>query len=304
MKKTTAKQVLTKIKEYLLVAFAGSLNAISIAVLVNPAKLVAGGVSGLSSALAYVFELFIDGVPFETMVSILYFAMNLPLLIAALILLRGDFTYKTVWSTVICTLVLRLVPSNIQFNDSKLICVIFGGILIGISMYLAAINNGSNAGTEIIARLVHKYRPEIDLSKVILIANFAITGLGSIVLMVLEGEQIWVVLYSLMYVLTGSKVMGMLMRGLDHPQKFLIVSANPDELAQAITDQFKRGLSCLEVVDRKIDGKSRKMIAVIVQYRQAARLKQLIKQYDPAAFTIVKDVYDVFSRPLFNRSYK
>jgi len=304
VKKPTAKQVLEKIKEYIFVTVAGVLNGISLAIFVNPAKLIAGGISGLSSALTYVFHLFITGVSFETLMSILYFAKNVPLLILSLVFLRGDFTYKTIWATLCCTLTLRVFPSVFQFDESRLICVLFGGIIIGLSMYLAAIYNGSNAGTEIIARLVAKYRPEIDLSKVILIANFCITIVGSVILMIIEGEQVWVALYSLMYVLTGSSVMGMLMRGLDHPQKYLIITSNYEELAQAICDNFKRGLTCLEVVNRRIDGKERKMISVIVQYRQSARLKQLIKKCDPTAFTIVKDVYDVFSRPQFNRNYK
>lgn len=305
MKKPTAKQVLTKIKEYFFVTLAGVINAVSLAIFINPAKLVAGGISGLSSSLSYIFVRLIPNVPFETMVSILYFGLNVPLLILSLIFLRGDFTYKTIWATLVSTVLLRVIPTELQFDDhSKMTAILIGGVLIGLSMYIAAINNGSNAGTEIIARLVAKFKPEIDMSKILMLSNLAITGAGSVILMTLQNEKIWVVIYSLMYVMMGSKILGMLMRGLDHPQKFLIITSNPDELSQAITDTFKRGFSSMDIINRNIDGKERKIISVIVQYRQAAKLKQIIKKYDPAAFTIVKDVYDVFSRPLFNRNYK
>ena len=84
------------------------------------------------------------------------------------------------------------------------------------------------------------------------------------------------------------------------PQKFMIVTREYDKISQEILTRFKRGLTLLEVDDDP----DKKVIMVIVQFRQAVQLKQIIKKYDPSAFTFVKDVYDIFSRPSFNRSYK
>ena len=183
MKKLTAKDVLTFIKQYLWVTVAGMLNGISMYTFVNPSHLIAGGFSGLASALTYVLDPLIAGMEYESLMSIVYFALNIPLLICSLIFLRGDFTFKTIWATVVCTLTLGVLAyfPNLQFTDSRLIAIIFGGILIGVSMYIASQNNGSNGGTEVIAKIVAKYRPEIDLSRVILTANFVILMGGSII---------------------------------------------------------------------------------------------------------------------------
>lgn len=307
MKKLTAKSVLTRAKEYLFVTVAGVLNALSLYSFVNPSRLIAGGFSGLSSALTYVFYRLIPSVPFDDLMSIVYFILNVPLLICAIIFLRGDFTFKTIWATLSCTGALAILPKffpKFQEPHAKLIAIAFGGILIGLAMYVAAEYNGSNGGTEVIAKIVYKFHPEIDLSKVVLVANLAITFAGSVIVMAIEGEKVSVVIYSLLYIFTGTQVFGMLRRGFNHPQKFLIVTTEHERLAEEITKRFKRGCSTFDAQKTSPDQPQRKVVMVVVQFRQSPQLKKLIRDVDPNAFTIVKEVYDVFSRPTFNRSYK
>lgn len=308
MKKLTVKQVGHFFYEYAIVSVAGMLNAISLFCFVDPSNLIAGGVSGLSSALSYIVCELVQGADFNVVKWIIYFVLNAPLLICSLIFLRGDFTFKTIWATVVCTaagfLLSAYLPVSFQFVESKIIAVIFGGIIIGYSMYLASEFNGSNGGTEIIAKIVAKKKPGTDMSSVIFIANFAIMIAGCVVVMIIKHQRLGVAVYSLVYILLGSNVMGMLKRGFNHPQKFLIVTTEYEKLSEEITLYFKRGLSYIQVENTREGSLERKILVVIVQYRQARFLKRLIKQHDPKAFTIVKDVYDVFSRPLFNRSYK
>lgn len=307
MKKLTANKFFTFVKEYLMVTVAGILNSVTLYSFVNPSKLIAGGFSGLSSTLTYVFYKLIPGVGFDDLMSIMYFVLNVPLLICSLIFLRGDFTFKTIWATLVSTGALAVLPKlfpTFKFDEAPLIAIAFGGILIGLAMYIASEVNGSNGGTEIIAKIVSKYHPEIDLSKVVLFANLAIAIIGSVVVMIVEGERVSIVIYSFMYIFTGSTVFGMFKRGFNHPQKFLIITTEYEQLIEDVTTHFKRGCSFVDIKSTMPDQPERKMIVVIVQYRQAPRLKQLIRMRDPNAFTVIKDVYDVFSRPTFNRSYK
>lgn len=306
MKKLTAKSFLTKLKEYFWLTVAGVLNAVTLYVFLNPAKLIAGGFSGLSSALTYVLRLFVKNVSYDNLMSVVYFVINIPLLICSVIFLRGDFAVKTIYATLICNGALALFPiiHMPQYSGANVIGVIFAAVLIGFAMHIASEYNGSNGGTEVIARIVSKYHPEIDLSKVIMIANFIIAVAGSVVVIVTEGENGAVVLYSLTYVVLGSTFMGMFKRGFNHPQKFMIVTSQYDQLIQDITGYFKRGCSCIDIQGNYPQEPDHKIVAVVVQYRQRVHLKQLIKARDPNAFVFVKDVYDVFSRPTFNRSYK
>ncbi len=289
--------------EYIIITFASMINGVALFCFVNPAKLVAGGFSGISSVLTYVSCAIFPELNFETMMSVWYFVLNLPFLIVSLIKLRGDFTFKTIWATIVCSVTLAILPSKLVFNASRLICAIFGGTLMGLSMYVCSLYNGSNGGTEIVAKLVAVKHPERDLSNIITIANFATCFVGCVVLMVMNGESIWIVLYSLLFVIWGGEIMGIFSRGVDNSQKFLIVTSEYEQMSQEILSTFKRGLTQFNV-ETCPDEPKKKMIMVIVQYRQAHKLKQIIKKHDPQAFTFVKYVYDVFSRPGFNRSYK
>ena len=309
MKKLTAKNFLIKLKEYVWMTVAGILNAITLYTFLNPSRLIAGGFSGLSSAITYILELFIKTFSYDQMMSAVYFVINIPLLICSIVFLRGDFTVKTIYATVVCTGALAILPyfPDFQFTESPIIAVIFAAVLIGFSMYIASEYNGSNGGTEIIARIVAKFHPEIDLSKVIMTANFLIAVLGSVIVIVIQhenGANGTIVMYSLTYVVLGSTFMGMFKRGFNHPQKFMIVTTEYEQLAADITNYFKRGCSCLDVSPNSPDAPGRKIVMVVVEHRQRIHLKQLIAARDPHAFVFVKDVYDVFSRPTFNRSYK
>ena len=285
---------------------AGVINAVTLYTFLNPSKLIAGGFSGLSSALTYILRLFVRNVGYDQLMSVVYLVLNIPLLVCSMIFLRGDFTVKTVYATLVCTGALAVFPyvHFPQFVESRIIAIIFGAVLIGFAMYIASEFNGSNGGTEIIARIVYKYHPEIDLSKVILISNFLIAVLGSVIVIIIEGENGTVIVYSLVYVVLGSTFMGMFKRGFNHPQKFMIVTTQYEQISNDITAYFKRGCSCVDVNGSYPDSAPRKIVVVVVQYRQRVHLKQLIMSRDPHAFVFVKDVYDVFSRPTFNRSYK
>ena len=306
MKKITGKGFLRFLLDYVWMTVAAVLNAISLYTFLNPSRLIAGGFSGLSSALSYIVEHFVQAVTYDQIMSIMYFVLNIPLLICSLIFLRGDFTFKTIYTTAVCSGTLALLPklANLQFTESRLIAVIFGGVIIGLSMYIASEHNGSNGGTEIIARIVNKYRPEIDLSKVLLMSNVFIMLIGTVIVIIFKGETGAVVVYSLLYIVLGSTIFGMFKRGFNHPQKFMIVTSEYEQIAQDITTYFKRGCTCMDVENRYPDTPEKKIVMVVIQYRQREHLKKLVKQRDPNAFTFVKDVHDVFSRPTFNRSYK
>ncbi len=291
------KKVLKKLYEYLIIAIAGILNALSVHIFANPNSFVPGGFTGIATTIYY----FLPDVPYY----LIYGIINLPLLIAAIILLRGDFTLKTIFCTAVCTLVLKLLPDTLVFTSSPVIAMILAGLLIGSSMHIAALNNGSNGGTEIIARIVAKYRPEINLSTIVLICNLALVTIGCAMIIFIKHESFFIALYSYVFVYIGGASMGMFSRGIDHPKKYMIVTSNPEPMKQEILDTFKRGVTVMDVYDDSSNmSENKKILLVLVQYRQTYLLKQIIKKHDDSAFTFVKSVYDVFSRPTFNRGYK
>ena len=86
------------ITEYFAVFVASILIAISMYTFVTPTKLFAGGITGVASAVAFVVCSFVDTVTVEQLVPVFYISLNVPIMILALVFLRGDFTAKTIFS--------------------------------------------------------------------------------------------------------------------------------------------------------------------------------------------------------------
>lgn len=285
------KKVLKKTYEYLIITLAAFLNAVSLHLFTTPVQLIPGGVSGLSSVLHYITN-------FD--MSILYFVLNVPLLVCAIIFVKSDFTIKTIYSTAICSVFLEFLPENLVFVDAHgtILNAIGGGVLVGIAMYLASDVNGSNGGTEIIGRIVHKYRPEVDISSVIIICNMAILAMGALVV-----KDLLNVIYSLVLAFSASGMMESLNRGFDRPLRFTIITTQGDQLAEQITKAFMRGVTKVDVYDANGQKTDRTMLIVVVQYRQSARLKRILRNAGNN-FSYVKEVEAVFSRPQFNKPYE
>ncbi len=293
-------KVLSKISDVFSASLAGIFNAVALAVFAKPNNFIAGGFSGLSLILDTLLSpLMQSAFGIGDTAWLFYAVLNLPLLIFAIILLRGDYTLKTICCVIVSTVVLNVIEGKVVFNDSPIIGAIFGGIIMGIAMYVASVHNGSNGGTEVIAKIVNKKHPELDLSSVILVCDMSIMFTGCVLYIAMGVAQVWVLLYSVIYIFIGSKTLSILSKGFDRPQKFLIITEKCDELSQLIAEKFRRGFSVINVDNNA----KKKIIVVVVQYRQVQALKRIITRCDNDAFSYVKEVDDVFSRPLFNRSY-
>ena len=112
-----------------------------------------------------------------------------------------------------------------------------------------------------------------------------------------------VIVYSAITIVVGGKTMDIVVQGVDHPQKYMIVTDKYQEITQVLLDKFNRGVTILEMYNEDGTLKDKKMVLVVVQYRQSATVRRLIKKVDTQCFAFVKDVQDVWTRPTFNRSY-
>ncbi len=285
-----SKSLKRTIYEYFECVVAAFIYAVAMRVFINPAEIVPGGVTGIASVISYVTDV---------NVGLMFFILNLPLLIVAVILLKGDFTAKTVVNSVSNAIFLQVLPESIAYTDSMLLSTVMGGALVGISMHLAYKANGSNGGTEIIARLIHKYKPEKDVSGLILILNTVIVFGGSIFLM-FNGGVVLTVVYSLIYTYLSGWFMGFLGRGHGDIVRFFIITSKPDVIREKVASTFSHGFTCLDVYGR--GGVKRSGIVVIIKRRKESAMRKIIAQSDKEAFVIVKQVYDVIVGGKFSQS--
>jgi len=159
-------------------------------------------------------------------------------------------------------------------------------LLIGIGLGIIFRSGGTTGGSDIVARIGHKYLP-YSIGQII----FAIDTIV-LTLIVLIFQDIRLVLYTLMMVGIASKMIDMVADGGYGSKGVMIVSEKSEELAQAIDQKIERGITFI-----KAQGFYSKtninMIYSVIYKSQLQEMKELIHQIDPQAFITITDAHEV-----------
>lgn len=270
-------------------------GALAMHVFIIPNNVVPGGFTGIAAILQYAFN-------FPVQYGILVF--NIPFLILAVIFLSKEFAIKTVFATILTSGFLSLfeiIIPNVVFESDILLAVFFGGILAGMSLVFAYNAKGSNGGTEIVARLIQRKNPEVDIGNVLFFFNLFVMTAGGFFTQK-EGYDLWIVVYSLIYSYIGSFVFNKYSRWVDPVVKFTIITSKADEMADIITNTLKRGANNIEMV-REGQKEEMTMLSIVVQVRQIYIVKKIINKIEPKCFYYITAVENVVFRPDFAKRY-
>lgn len=141
-------QQLKVVSPYVLALFGGFLYAFGVNSLLVANGLSEGGFAGLSTLLHYLFG---------TSVGVMYFVINIPLLIVAARILGRSFLWKTLTGIVIITTLL-LITARIQVEvDQKLLACLYAGAMSGLGRGAMFRSGFTTGGVDIIAFILHKY---------------------------------------------------------------------------------------------------------------------------------------------------
>ena len=102
-------------------------------------------------------------------------------------------------------------------------------------------------------------------------------------------------LYTLVAYFAVAKVSNAFTDGFDYKKNVFIISEQNEAIAEAIIKIVGRGVTYIEG-EGAFTHQHRKMIFCVVKLTQIAKVKQLVKEYDPYAFMIIQDANDVFGR--------
>ncbi|MDP4184134.1 MAG: YitT family protein [Bacteroidota bacterium] len=273
-------KVLSEIKSYAIIFIGNLLYAIGMMVLIIPAKITGGGISGVCATLFYAIRL---------PIGLTYFVINIFLIFLAIKVLGAKFGIKTVFGMTVLSILMTIGQQlNLQpiVKDSFLAAVL-GGILCGTGLGVVFSQGGSSGGTDIIAMIINKYR-NISPGRIIMYCDVIIIGsswfvLHSIEKVVYSYVSMWVVSYAIDAFLSGA----------NQSAQIFIFSPKYEEIADFITFDTKRGLTLLDGVGwyTKQDVK---VIVTIVRKREVSEIFKAIKKIDPDAFISMGSVMGVF----------
>ncbi|HFI0063979.1 TPA: YitT family protein [Streptococcus suis] len=269
-----------RIRNILTIMIGSALFAFSLNYLVMPNHLFEGGVTGLTLILYYLFNIQ------PWLMNIL---VNIPLFVIGWKLLGKKVLYLSILGTFSVTLWLAIFekfPLAINLEHDLFLVSTFSGILMGIGLGLIFKAGGTTGGSDIIARIGHKYLP-YSIGQIILAVDIII-----LTFIVLVFKDLRLVLYTLMMVAIATRVIDFISDGGYGSKGLMIISQKSQEIATAIDAEIERGVTFI-----KAEGFYSKtpvnMVYSVIYKSQLQETKELIHRIDPHAFITITDAHEV-----------
>ena len=292
------------VRDYFFIAIGAAIMAIGIGVFLVDARVVPGGVSGLSMAVYYLTD---GAFP----IGVTIWLLNIPLFIWGVKELGPQFGSRTFFGFTLNSFFIDFFRGEIpgldfiqlqntetiiqlQQNDF-LFLILLGAALLGIGLGIVFKFRGSTGGSDIVAAIMQK-RFGIKPGMAIMIIDFFVICLAGLIIEFkdLGGERsaMTLTLYALFLLFVSGRLVDAIIDGFDYARTAFIISDKNDEIAKVIMNDFSRGATAIKArgLYRNVD---REIIFTVVALRELGKLTNAIKQIDPHAFVTVNNVHEV-----------
>ncbi len=271
-------------KEFIVITFAILIVSAAVFFFLIPSQVSVGSISGLAMILGNIIPLHI---------SIITFILNGLLLIIGFLLIGKEFGAKTVYTSLLLPLFLRIFeiwfPDFSSINGDPfldMVCYIF---VVSIGLAILFRENASSGGLDIVAKLLNKYF-RMDMGKAM-----ALPGMCVALSSILFYDKKLVVL-SLLGTYLNGLVLDHFIFGLNLKKRVCIISEKEAEIRSFILNRLHSGATIYEGRGA-YDGQPKTEIITIVDKNEYALLMSYLLKTDPSAFVTVYTVSEVIYRP-------
>ena len=271
-------------KEFIVITFATLIVSAAVFFFLIPSQVSVGSISGLAMILGNIIPLHI---------SIITFILTGLLLIIGFLLIGKEFGAKTVYTSLLLPLFLRIFeiwfPDFSSINGDPfldMVCYIF---VVSIGLAILFRENASSGGLDIVAKLLNKYF-RMDMGKAM-----ALPGMCVALSSILFYDKKLVVL-SLLGTYLNGLVLDHFIFGLNLKKRVCIISEKEAEIRSFILNRLHSGATIYEGRGA-YDGQPKTEIITIVDKNEYALLMSYLLKTDPSAFVTVYTVSEVIYRP-------
>lgn len=270
--------------------------AFSLNFLIVPLGLYSGGAMGVCQLIR---TLLVDyaGLDFgaHDIAGILYFLVNIPILVLAYKNLGRTFVVKTGICVAAYTLFYSVIPvARTMVVNDYLTCCLLGGILTGIGSGIVLTCGGSGGGLDIIGLTLSKRGSKFTVGKFSLTFNFF---LYAVCLLLFSPE---IAIYSVIYNVMTMMVLDKMHQQNINVQVLIFTRADEKKIAQAIFDEVGRGVTWWEGTGA-YTGKDVHVLCVCLSKYEIEELLHVVHTIDPNAFLTTQEgtrIYGNFTKKL------
>ena len=285
-----------KLFNFIGLTLAGIINAIGVCLFLTPLYIYDGGFSGTSVLL----NRYIAFLP----QAVFLLVLNVPFYFLGRKKIGWEFLIYSLYAVAIYSLGslvinLWIFPDGFSggspiVGSEVVLATIFGGLLSGVGSGLVIKFGGALDGVEVMALLFHK-KLGVSVGTFVMVYNAVLYITAAVIATVSPkstGNEWTIALYSVVAYYVGLKTIDFIVEGLEKGKAAMIITENPRKLSEALSHELKRGIT---LWDSKgyYSGSDKKMLYVVVNRFEIAKLKTLVSELDPKAFVSIMEVSEV-----------
>ncbi len=289
-----------KLREYILIAVGLIPYGLAVNQILIPHTIVSGGLTGVSELIFFSTQGFIDNFPGATHPGIpVWFStitINAILLLIALKDLGWRFCLRTLYGASCLAFWLKVIPiTTIPLLSDPFMAILAGGILCGIGLGIAFLNNGNSGGTDIIVMMVNKHW-HLPMGRILLYCDIVIISCAFFLPQVQNSPNpIEKVIYGLVFSVVLALTVDWVMAKRRQSVQFFIFSKKYAEIATAINQRARRGVTVLDGMGW-YSKEEVKVVTVLVKKSESNKIFDLVHEIDPNAFVSQSEVVGVYGQ--------
>ena len=275
-------------QNFLLLIGAGCINAVGVTMFLAPVNLYDSGMSGTAMLLG-------QATPPQYTLSLFLIILNVPLFLFGLKKQGWCFTVYSIWAVLVYSaasyVITDILPVDVSVaspfaGQDLLLCAIFGGLVSGAGSGFTIRLGGAIDGMEVLG---------VTFAKGLGLTVGSFVMIYNVILYILIGVifNSWILpLYSIVTYFVGNKAIDFIVEGLDKAKSVMIVTTREDEICQALSEEFGRGITQISARGY-FSGAEKCVIYFVVNRFQIPRVKHLVTTIDPTAVITVTEISDV-----------
>ncbi len=276
MKKIFTKKNLKYLKDALLVIVGTFFMGFSFNVFLDSKHISPSGFAGLCSILSNVLA---EHLNVHIPTAVFYLGINALLFILSLKKMGLNFAINSAIGVLGYSVFMEVCKFDIGLgSEDLLLCAIYGGVVMGIGLGLVFRGHGSTGGSDMLANILGKKFKFLTVGNLVLIVDTIVVTLS----FVAYGD-LKLSLYSLISIYIMTKLSDVIVAGVQGVRAYYIISANYEEISNAIMTELERGVTGFEA-EGMYSKKQQKVLMTVVTRAEVAKLRQIVTLKDKHAF--------------------
>lgn len=266
-----------QISEIAIIIFSALLVASGLRLFLIPHQLLSGGIAGTASVLGYLTD--------PRYISLIYFAMNLPILIWGFVVVGRKYIILSMLSVASTTWFLNVIPL-VKVTKDPILASIFGGVIIagGVGFSLRA--GGSSGGFDILGSIITRKR-DIPMGTVLFVMD------GAVILSLGFFKSWDSALYAMLCIFVKSRVIDMI--HIRHVKLTCFIVTKERETMLNRLKLLPHGVTVVNAEGGYSHEGNTMLMTVTTRY-ELAELRKTVIETDPKSFVNVLETVEILGR--------